>query len=500
MLGASLDNVDSPPTESYAKLQSMKAQVVGLLWTNGTKNRRGVWEELERRLDKPNYVLRIGPSGRCTATEWLRYFIDAYVEIPGNIIDERRVTLRIMNEWNHTVEGSWSPEDAAHLINDVVPGIRGLTTLDIAAGPISVAPEFGNYQEWYNRFINAGGLQNVPYQSVNLYAHTVEQDLPYFIAVGKPTICTEFNILDLNNRPQWLLDKYNYMRSQGVKSAEIFIIGGQSHGGWPDAYILNEAEAAELGRRPFDMGNVVQQKPKWPAQLPIIKIGGEEFFDCRALFDYYPGRSYKVRPLTAITTMVQHYVGSENYKVPMTIVEALDALWAIHLWHTGQHKDSDKDWAAIGYHGATDGMGRKYLVNDPSLISYHASLANGVGFGWLWLWYHPSSAPPDPMIDASRETHRALQKEYKKPIVLIGHYEAPGNATNCPGKSHWPLTKETILRDPVGPILKPDWYERNAWGPINKGMQALASTGDPTDLKHAQNINDDLKASKEYHK
>lgn len=252
MLGFSLDNVDSPPHESYRKLQVAKAQVVGTLWTNGTRHRRGVYEQLEGVLQKPHYTLRVGPSEIVSTDVWLEDARDAINEVPLNVIAEGRLSMRHFNEGNLPSEGGWKPQDYADHYLFCANYVK-TKWHPITIGPMPVSLGIPGWKSWYDEFVRSGGLGLADFVSVNCYSHLVGE-IDYFLGLGKPVKVTEFNTLDLFNRPDWILRTYNDFRRLGVESAEIFIIGGQSHGAWDEDYIVRMDECEDIGRRPLESG------------------------------------------------------------------------------------------------------------------------------------------------------------------------------------------------------------------------------------------------------
>lgn len=247
-LGIALDNVDVPPPGSYAKAVSLKAQVVGTLWTNGTRHRRSVYQSLEANLPGVEYSVRVGPSQKITVEQWLRDLDDAHAEIPPSALP--RVTFRHLNEVNLPDEGNWEAAEYADNYNRCRELATSITDRPIGTSPVSLG--LPTWQTWYNQFVAAGGIEHAPFIYVNAYAHLLGE-MAYFLGLGPPVKVSEFNTLDLNNRAAWIIEQYQSMMQEGVRSAEIFIVGGQSHGAWPEQYILTESECAQIGQRPLAM-------------------------------------------------------------------------------------------------------------------------------------------------------------------------------------------------------------------------------------------------------
>jgi hypothetical protein len=115
-VGLLLDNCaigEMPAQGSYEKLEAMGATAVGLLWTGGTRHGRRVYEECERRLERPFYVVRVG-GHRQSADEWWDWARAALAEAPNQVLFDGRLALACGNEPN--LEG-WGecPEEYGRL-------------------------------------------------------------------------------------------------------------------------------------------------------------------------------------------------------------------------------------------------------------------------------------------------------------------------------------------------------------------------------------------------
>lgn len=252
LVGGHLDNVDRPPDESYAKLRAMRARVVGTLWTNGTRHRRPVYDRLERDLGNPEYVVRVGPSGKTAPGQWLVDASDAVMELPPDAVARGRVRLRVLNEVNLPDEGAWSPEEYAAFLAAVF-ALSGPLRCPLVASPLSLG--LGGWADWYARFL-AACPRPLPFarQAVNCYSHlATPENLAVFAAAGVPVDITEVNTLALRGaeRAAWLDRTMRALAGAGagVRSQQVFIVGGESHGAWDEGYILSGTEAAWLGDR-----------------------------------------------------------------------------------------------------------------------------------------------------------------------------------------------------------------------------------------------------------
>ena len=119
LIGGHLANQDQPSEACYRRLKGMRARVVGTSWTNNTRHRRGVYERLEPDLDKPIYVIRVGPSERLSIAQFLIDAADALAEVPLVAILEGRVRVRILNEVNLGAEGGWPVDEYSAFVIQV---------------------------------------------------------------------------------------------------------------------------------------------------------------------------------------------------------------------------------------------------------------------------------------------------------------------------------------------------------------------------------------------
>ncbi|HZQ99000.1 MAG TPA: hypothetical protein VFC93_09310 [Chloroflexota bacterium] len=248
LIGAHLDNVDNPPDASFRRLGLMRAQVVGTMWTDGTHHRRPVYDRLELLLDKPVYLVRVGPSGRISPRDWARQASAALAELPSAAVDEGRVRVRALNEVNLPAEGGWRPEQYADFLAAVRKVARLPKDVALVAAPVSLG--LPDYVDWWQRFVAAcGGLIPADRVAVNCYADLVDQ-AAWFKGYGRPVDVTELNTLAVPPGPAraaWFLDACQRLAAAGVDSAQAFAVGGVSHGAWDERYVLTDDEAQAIG-------------------------------------------------------------------------------------------------------------------------------------------------------------------------------------------------------------------------------------------------------------
>src|SRR5581483_2497700 len=149
LVGAHLDNVDNPPDASFRRLGLMRAGIVGTMWTDGTHHRRPVYDRLDLLLDKPVYLVRVGPSGRISPRDWVRQASAALAELPSAAVDEGRVRVRALNDVNLPAEGGWRPEQYADFLAAVRKVARLPKDVALVAAPVSLG--LPDYVDWWQR-------------------------------------------------------------------------------------------------------------------------------------------------------------------------------------------------------------------------------------------------------------------------------------------------------------------------------------------------------------
>lgn len=447
MLGFSLDNVDVPAHESYAKLRAARAEIVGTLWTNGTRHKRNVYEQLERTLDKPHYTLRVGPSQIVPPGVWLQDAQDAINEVPLEIVAEGRLAIRHFNEGNLTNEGDWKPQEYAdHFLfcaNYVKQGWHS-----IKIGPMPISLGVWGWRDWYDAFVRSGGLGIADFVSVNCYAHLVNE-VDYFLGLGKPVRVTEFNTLDRVERPRWLLSTYTEFMDRGVESAEIFIVGGRSYGAWNEGYIIEQYECEALGERPV--------RP----ESPVVT----EFYpdaDVRLLT-----RNFTVGGLQA-KIIVLH--GTSGQGDPYNWWNTLGTQASADFWIPRSGKV--KQYVKLGDTSWSNGPLVKPDVSVPFLrwlVEYKRSHPDATGNSWTTSIEFEKDTGNKQGLTASqivegRKLIKWLSHELAIPLDrnhVLGHYQFDSvSRGGCPGPMPW----EELLSD--YPVLA----ELNYWGPVWAGI------------------------------
>lgn len=227
-----------PADTSFEKLKAMKARSCGLLWTGGTRHTRAVYDRLERELDRPEYIVRVGGHYQ-TPEEWRADAYAAWGEIPESA--RTRSVFTFGNEpnlegWEHDPEGYGRTYNA----------VRGRTPLPV----LFACPSLGidGWAEWLTRALAAvGGKPR--YGIINLYAENVGR-IGDFIGMFGELFVGEVNSspwMQGGARVEFMGQAFGTLSRAGVKAALIFIVGGQSHGAWDDRYILSIEEARGIG-------------------------------------------------------------------------------------------------------------------------------------------------------------------------------------------------------------------------------------------------------------
>jgi hypothetical protein len=289
LIGAHLDNLDHPSEASYRRLQLMRAEVVGTMWTDGTRHRGQVYGRLEELLTDPVYVVRVGPSGRTTAAAWAADVRAALAEVPLAALAAGRVRVRALNEVNLPAEGGWPPEAYAAFLRAARRAARLPKEAPLLSAPLSLG--LPDWPDWWQRFVGAsGGRLPADRVAVNCYAHLVDHARS-FTQFGRPVDVTEIGTLELppgRQRAAWLLDRGRMLAAAGVQSAQAFIVGGRSNGAWDERYILTDDEAAAIGQRhtfsvaPGDVGDLMRGRGMFVWYLEAAERGDLAAIGARA--------------------------------------------------------------------------------------------------------------------------------------------------------------------------------------------------------------------------
>ena len=270
LIGVCLDNVDEPAEESWRKLAAMRPRVVGTLWTRvsaadgGTRHGRAVYERLEEVLERPTYHVRVGASRRMGVEEWVEAANAALGEVPAAALTEGRVRLRCLNEVNLEHEGGWEPEEYAGFLAEAVERV----SVPLLAAPVSLVV---GAREWWLRALAAwGGVVPAAGVCANVYGARVHE-VGELLVEGVPWHVTEINTLHARpggERAGWLVQSLMALEEAGCETAEVFILGGRSHGAWDERYVLTMEECQRLGGWMADASNeeevVGVEKKQWP--------------------------------------------------------------------------------------------------------------------------------------------------------------------------------------------------------------------------------------------
>lgn len=90
---------------------------------------------------------------------------------------------------------------------------------------------------------------------------------------------------------------------------------------------------------------------------------------------------------------------------------------------------------AICYHFGIDGPGEIKQVNDLTQIAWHAGNANKYSIGIELDGNFEVEQPTEAQLKSLAWLIEYLNTTLGRKLTVIGHKEAPGNATACPGKN-----------------------------------------------------------------
>lgn len=128
---------------------------------------------------------------------------------------------------------------------------------------------------------------------------------------------------------------------------------------------------------------------------------------------WYP---YDTRQENQITTIAIHH--TVGYGTPQSYA---------HFHCT------NKGWPGIGYHFVIDPDGDIWQTNWLTTISFHANFANPYSIGIALTGDFTDQHPPAAQYDSALNLVRHLKTTVPTINNLIGHKEAPGAGTRCPG-------------------------------------------------------------------
>jgi hypothetical protein len=161
---------------------------------------------------------------------------------------------------------------------------------------------------------------------------------------------------------------------------------------------------------------------------------GAQFHDLRATLPH-GAPPYAKRSLSAIHQTLLHHTAT-----------ALTTTWeSIANYHV-----NSLGWPGVGYHIGVHVDGRVSLLNDLETISYHAGVANGNSVSICVVGNYEKDAVSAALWRRIQEVKAVVDEHLGRVLPFIGHRDAPGNATVCPGKN-----LEARLKVPEVPMSDP---------------------------------------------
>ena len=264
-VGAHAPNYDTLTDADYHRLLLLRATVVGTLWTGGTRHKAEVYRKVDQVCPGCHFIIRVGPSGRTTAEQWMRDAKDAVHQALEAGIPMERLFLRVLNEVNLKDEGQWTPDEYVALLREI--RARFAAAPPLVSSPLSMGVTQDSHiglawQPWFARFVEAGGLDLVDRVAVNVYPDA-GQPLAPFLAAGKPIDVTEYGMLSVphGQRGSAYADHAHALALHGAQTLQFFILNGKSHGAWDERYCLTDDEARIVGER---WGGHVERPPAAP--------------------------------------------------------------------------------------------------------------------------------------------------------------------------------------------------------------------------------------------
>lgn len=105
---------------------------------------------------------------------------------------------------------------------------------------------------------------------------------------------------------------------------------------------------------------------------------------------------------------------------------------------------NSKDWPGISYHSAIEPDGDILLLNDLSTISYHTRGQNTKGISIVLLGNYEEDQLTDKQLESVKLITEALC-EVLKVRAIMGHRDAPGARTTCPGANAQKILEKQIF-------------------------------------------------------
>ena len=134
--------------------------------------------------------------------------------------------------------------------------------------------------------------------------------------------------------------------------------------------------------------------------------------------------NFKSRTLDKITHIVVHHSASKMGQF---------TVYDFAKWH--MDKNGRLKAPAICYHYSIDGDGEIKQVNELTQIAWHAGNANSYSIGVELDGNFEIEHPTDKQIESLVWLIGHINETLGRKLTVIGHREAPNNATVCPAKN-----------------------------------------------------------------
>lgn len=261
LVGAHLDNVDTPPDSSYRRLGLIRVDVAVTLWTAGTRHRRSVYEDLWRAGVR-RLCIRVGDEGIVGGVpDYLTDVDQAVNEAVAAGFPEDAIDVQLLNEPNLRTA---SPVTVGTFVGAVLHGWRRKARPLLP--PVSRGKE--GWQDYARAMVGAvGPLPALVGYAVHAYADDCA-NLPACDPAGVPVVVTEFSHPTLTGRArgEWVVARLREMARKGYGYACQFIVDGVTGGAWPENYRMTDEEALAIG------GRAALPEPDQPKEPPPMQI------------------------------------------------------------------------------------------------------------------------------------------------------------------------------------------------------------------------------------
>lgn len=129
---------------------------------------------------------------------------------------------------------------------------------------------------------------------------------------------------------------------------------------------------------------------------------------------------YNLRPLHAIEQIVVHHSADNG------------TIQSIAEYHTAP-KPKGNGWPGIGYTFVIDQEGIIYQAHDLDTLCFNVANQNTKSLGICLIGNFEKNPVPPAQLESLKWLIPQV-KQFLKPLKVIGHREAEGAATKCPGK------------------------------------------------------------------